>query len=173
MSAPSSRRRAVLGLIARVIDLIAIGGVLAGFGLLIQDLARQEIANPQPSQARLPDTPVSRASAAQAWPAAKQRLAATLRQERLELGAVWMTRSGRICGLVNGWGSFGGLTGMTRFYSVGERFAFSIEPPGDFYLNWSQCRGDHWQVLHAGSEEPGFCATKLGRRRCGLDEGPG
>ncbi|MDB5455877.1 MAG: hypothetical protein JWP92_1462, partial [Caulobacter sp.] len=54
------------------------------------------------------------------WAALNRALAAKLRQGApLELGQVWATHGRKICGLVNGKGSFGGKTGMVRFYGVG------------------------------------------------------
>jgi hypothetical protein len=89
----------------------------------------------------------------------------------LEFGAVWSTRTGVICGLVNGWGSFGGLTGMTRFIAVDDTPAFVEDAPTDqtaqrFKTQWATCRFDPWIVLRGGSAETGFCATRIGRRRC-------
>ena len=150
----------------RAIDLIAIGGLVFGFGVFVRDVALQEIANPPVIRPKLPSTPAGHATVAENWATTRPHLAATLRQRNLELGAVWSTRDGRICGLVNGWGSFGGLTGMVRFYTEGDTFAFSVDPPSDFYTTWRVCQADQWQMLHKASEEPGFCATKLGRRRC-------
>ena len=150
----------------RAIDLIAIAGLVFGFGVFVRDVALQEIANPPVIRPKLPSTPAGRATVAENWATTRPHLASTLRQTNLELGAVWSTRDGRICGLVNGWGSFGGLTGMVRFYTEGDSFKFSVDPASDFYTTWRACRADQWQMLHEGSEEPGFCATRLGRRRC-------
>lgn len=150
----------------RAIDVIAVVGLVLGLGIFVRDVVRQEIANPPVIRPKLPYTPVGRATVAANWATIRPRLASTLRQKNLELGAVWSARDGRICGLVNGWGSFGGLTGMVRFYTDGDRFVFSADPPSDFYMIWRACQADQWQTLHKGSEEPGFCATKLGRRRC-------
>lgn len=150
----------------RAIDLIAIAGLVLGLAIFVRDVVRQEIANPPVIRPKLPSTPAGRATVAANWATARPNLASTLRQKNLELGAVWSTRDGRICGLVNGWGSFGGLTGMVRFYTEGDGFAFSIDPPSDFYTVWRVCQADQWQMLNSGSDAPGYCATKLGRRRC-------
>jgi hypothetical protein len=80
---------------------------------------------------------------------------------------VWSTRTGQICGLVNGRGSFGGLTGMVRFYSVQHTPVFHQDVEHlQFQQAWFQCQRDRWVQLHAGAEEPGFCGTELGKRRC-------
>ncbi len=89
----------------------------------------------------------------------------------LEFGAVWSTRTGVICGLVNGWGSFGGLTAMTRFIAVADTPAFVEDAPNAqaaerFNAQWSTCRYDPWIVLRGGSADTGFCATRIGQRRC-------
>jgi len=89
----------------------------------------------------------------------------------LEFGAVWSTRTGVICGLVNGWSSFGGLTGMTRFIAVGDTPTFIDDAPNAeaakrFNTQWVTCRFDPWIVLRSGSAETGFCVTRLGRQRC-------
>lgn len=165
----SSGRRA-RSLMSRAMDVTALLGLTTVLVVFFHDVARREIANSASSAPRLPNTAISRETVRKDWPHVQQRLAGALRQSRLELGAVWATRTGRVCGLVHGWGSFGGLVGMTRFYSVGDSFAFSINPPADFYPNWRQCDGDHWLVLNSGSEEPGFCATRLGQRRCRLGD---
>jgi hypothetical protein len=89
----------------------------------------------------------------------------------LEFGAVWSTRTGVVCGVVNGWGSFGGLTGMTRFIAVGDTPTFVEDAPDDesakrFNTQWAACRVDPWIVLRGGSAETGFCETRIGRQRC-------
>ena len=162
----SSGRR-VRTLVSKAISGLALLGLVTVIVVFFHDLARREMDDRAASIPRLPNTAISRDAVREDWPGVQQRLAGTLRQSRLELGAVWATRTGRVCGLVHGWGSFGGLVGMTRFYSVGNSFAFSINPPSDFYPNWRQCESDQWLVLNRGSEEPGFCATRLGQRRCG------
>jgi hypothetical protein len=59
----------------------------------------------------------ARAQAETAWAAVQPAMVARLKQSQaLEYGAVWATHAGTLCGMVNGWGSFGGLSGMTPFY---------------------------------------------------------
>lgn len=80
---------------------------------------------------------------------------------------MWSTRTGRICGLVNGRGSFGGLTAMARFYTVDQQPVFHRDIDHlSFQHAWFQCRRDTYVMLHQGTMEPGFCGTELGRRRC-------
>ena len=101
------------------------------------------------------------------WASVKPRLIARLAQPHsLELGKVWARRDGRVCGLVNGWGSFGGLTGMTRFYAQGDEPVFKQDGRPGFEEEWWACKRDRYVVIREGSEETGFCPTRLGRERC-------
>jgi hypothetical protein len=101
------------------------------------------------------------------WASVKPRLVARLAQPHsLELGRVWARRDGRVCGLVNGWGSFGGLTGMTRFYAQGDEPVFKQDDRPDFEEEWWACKRDRYVIIREGSEETGFCPTKLGQARC-------
>jgi len=93
-------------------------------------------------------------------------------QYPLELGAVWMTHSGRICGLVNGGSAFGGLTGMTPFYQDGRTLRFKIETDALTWADgWRDCNNDMWLELNRGSYEVGYCATRRGQSRCRTVEG--
>jgi hypothetical protein len=104
----------------------------------------------------------------QAWVAAQPAMVARLKQPRpLEYGAVWATHSGRICGMVMGWGSFGGLSGMTPFYVWRGRPSFSPDvSEEDFAPGWRDCVGDPWIELVQGSMESGWCASAAGRKTC-------
>jgi len=85
----------------------------------------------------------------------------------IEFGAVWATHSGRICGLVNGEGSFSGLTGMTPFYADGAAVKFALDSnPDDFEGGWLACGQDIWVVILPGSTEEGICGTKAHAARC-------
>jgi hypothetical protein len=155
-------------LVPLIISGIAVVGILGAFLFTGFDLARFERAQglmPSPSaeqQARY--QPLARTE----WRIVRANLEARLKQTNpLELGAVWSTRTGQICGLVNGRGSFGGLTAMTRFYTVDQRPVFHQDVEHvRFQKTWFQCRRDQYVMLHQGTEEPGFCGTELGRRRC-------
>ncbi|PHY17228.1 hypothetical protein [Caulobacter sp. BP25] len=143
-------------------------GILGALMFTVFDLARFEHDNafkpsPTPIQ-RARYAPVAKAE----WRQVRANLEARLDQrEPLELGAVWATRAGQICGLVNGRGSFGGLTAMTRFYTVDQQPVFhqDIEHIA-FQKAWFECRRDPYVMLHEGTTEPGFCGTELGKRRC-------
>jgi hypothetical protein len=149
---------------------IAVVGALGALLFTALDLARFERDN----AVRRPPTPVQRARfepiARGEWRQVRVHLEARLNQRNpLELGAVWATRTGQVCGLVNGRGSFGGLTAMARFYTVDQRPVFhrDVEHVA-FQKAWFECRRDQYVMLHEGTMEPGFCGTELGKRRCYL-----
>ena len=104
----------------------------------------------------------------QAWVAIRQQIIGRLHQARpIELGAVWAMHTGRICGLVNGKTSFGGLTGMTPFFTDGSRVMFSLDlGPGKFDQPWLDCSGDSWIPLVAGTRTEGYCGTQAGAPHC-------
>jgi hypothetical protein len=145
---------------------LAWGAVI--WGLAIHDVIAQLPPRP-PTPA---EVATYRPRAEAKWRIVRAMLISRLDQRvPLEFGAVWSTRTGVICALVNGWGSFGGLTGMTRFIAVGDTPAFIEDAPNDrsanrFNTRWVTCRFDPWVVLHGGSAETGFCATRAGQRRC-------
>lgn len=147
---------------------VAVVGALGALLFTALDLAQFERDN----AVRRPPTPVQRARfepvARAEWRQVRVHLETRLDQRSpLELGAVWATRSGQICGLVNGRGSFGGLTAMARFYTVDQQPVFhrDVEHVA-FQKAWFECRRDTYVMLHEGTMEPGFCGTELGKRRC-------
>ena len=168
MSKPVWDKPMRMPLIPRIISGLFVVGILAGLGFWVVDLTRVERQNaalPPPTDAQLAAAkPAARAN----WNLVRANLTARLHQAKpLDLGAVWSTRTGQICGLVNGRGSFGGLTGMVRFYSVQHTPVFHQDVEHlQFQQAWFQCRRDRWVELHAGAEETGFCGTDLGKRRC-------
>jgi hypothetical protein len=110
----------------------------------------------------------AKSSAFAAWRRAQPAIAARLAQPMApEYGAVWSTHKGRICGLVNGWGSFGGLAGMTDFYVWKGKPTFKPDvPPEAFARAWGECGEDTWIELVKGSMQPGWCATRQGAKTC-------
>ncbi len=108
------------------------------------------------------------AKARQQWTSVRQAMVARLNQPApIELGEVWAMHGGRICGLVNGKGSFGGLTGMTPFFTEGGRVVFSFDQdPSIFGRTWLDCSGDMYVPLVAGTTTEGFCGTQAGAKRC-------
>jgi hypothetical protein len=114
------------------------------------------------------DRAAAEVRAKQQWAVVRPNLVERLHQpDPIELGAVWSMHSGRICGLVNGRGSFGGLMGMTPFFTDGQRVVFRFDTDQTrFGAPWLDCNGDRWIGLVRGSTEEGFCGTKDGASRC-------
>ncbi|MHB8287431.1 MAG: hypothetical protein ACYDD1_22530 [Caulobacteraceae bacterium] len=83
------------------------------------------------------------------WRRAQTPLVARLRQGHpLQYGDVWATHTGLICGFVNGWGSFGGLSAMTPFYVWKDKPFFALDMTAlSFAPGWRECLGDHWTDL--------------------------
>ena len=139
------------------IDILFVGAMalmaLTFAGGFAYDRIRKEIARPE---------------AMRAWTHARGVLETRLHQdEPLELGAVWATHSGMICGLVNGRHSFSGLAGMTPFAVDGDRAVFALDQSAlDFASYWRDCMTDQWIKVREGSMQAGGCATELGQRRC-------
>ena len=111
-------RRTRASAAALLMSTIAVFGAVGALGAMVLtgvDLAkfeRENAALPPPSPAQAARyAPLARTN----WRIVHANLEARLQQSNpLELGAVWSTRTGRICGLVNGRGSFGGLTAMVN-----------------------------------------------------------
>lgn len=102
------------------------------------------------------------------WNAVHQALTDRLHQAGpIEVGQVWATHDRQLCGVVNGKGSFGGKTGMVRFYAVDRKPVLKFEAGvTGFEEAFEPCMKDHWLVVKEGSQETGFCATKEGDRVC-------
>jgi hypothetical protein len=114
------------------------------------------------------DKAAAAAKAQKQWTVVRQTMVARLNQPfPLEMGAVWAMHGGRLCGLVNGKGSFGGLTGMTAFYAEGAHLVFAFDQDNSIFGRiWLDCSGDMWIPLVAGTTTEGFCGTKAGAARC-------
>lgn len=168
MSKPVWDKPYRMPLVPRIMSVVFVVGILGGMVFWIIDLAKFERENavlpPASDRQLVSERPKARAE----WGVVRANLKIRLNQTNpLDLGAVWSMRTGRICGLVNGRGSFGGLTGMTRFYSVDQVPVFHQDIDHlEFQRAWFQCQRDRWVELHAGAEEPGFCGTEMGKRRC-------
>ena len=146
--------------------------VIVCSGVVVLQSVRDELAAAPRRPPSAHQAPAARVLARVRWAEVKPRLVTRLHQRNpLELGLVWTTRGGRVCGLVNGWGSFGGLTGMTRFYTQGDAPVFKQDGDGSdggagFENEWWACNRDRYAVIHPGSDRTGFCATRLGQTRC-------
>ena len=161
---PKARRRAFA---VRTFDLAVMALIVLGVGLMLFQFIQYE-TRVEPKRPAMGKRLVAAKSMARVrWAMVKPRLVARLDQPNaLELGRIWARRDGRVCGLVHGWGSFGGLTGMTRFYTVGDEPVFKQDGGEDFEYEWWQCKRDRYVIIREGSEDTGFCPTKLGRERC-------
>lgn len=168
MTTPVWSKARPMPLIPRIISAVVAVGVLGALVFAAWDLVRVERRNatlpPPTAEQMLVEKPKARAE----WSHVRAKLEARLNQTNpLDLGAVWSTRTGQVCGLVNGRGSFGGLSGMVRFYSVDRVPVFHQDVDHlEFQNAWFQCNRDRWVRLHDGVEETGFCGTELGKRRC-------
>ena len=161
---PRIRRKA---LAERVFDLGVMALIAVAVGLMVVFTVQYELKVEPKRPATGSQLTVAKSMARVRWASVKPRLIARLAQPHsLELGKVWARRDGRVCGLVNGWGSFGGLAGMTRFYAQGDEPIFKQDDRPGFEEEWWACRRDRYVVIRQGSEETGFCPTKLGQERC-------
>jgi len=153
-----------MGRFNRIAELL----IFAWLGAALLAMAADQIALlPSP-----PPTPAERAAAAPgAW--ARWRLVYARLQRRLpqpppELGEVWTTRTGRICGLVNSKDT--AVNAMTRFYTVGLEPKLRTDDPRQYFRLWMDCADTRWVILHEGTEQEGFCASALARAsRLGRD----
>ena len=145
-------RRVLISTAAAILALVA-GGAAVLAGVRLHEKSEHDRAAPEVRRH---------------WAVAQRALAARLSQPGpLEFGEVWRTRSGLICGVVNGRGSFGGLTGMTPFYVQTDKPVFALDvSAADFAPGWRDCVADHWFEIVVGSPEVGFCATQAGASRC-------
>lgn len=160
-----TRRKA---LVERTFDLGVIAVIAFGVGLMVMHTVQYELKVEPKRPATGSRLIAAKSMARVRWASVKPRLIARLAQPHsLEFGRVWARRDGRVCGLVNGWGSFGGLTGMTRFYAQGDEPVFKQDGGGRrFEEEWWACKRDRYVIIREGSEETGFCPTKLGQERC-------
>jgi hypothetical protein len=158
-------RRKILAV--RAFDGMVIALIGLGAGVILVSTIQYELRVEPKRPATGAQLVAARAMARMRWASVKPRLIDRLHQPHaLELGKVWARRDGRVCGLVNGWGSFGGLTGMTRFYAQGDEPVFKQDGRADFEEEWWACRRDRYVTIRDGSEETGFCPTKMGQQRC-------
>lgn len=161
---PRTRRKT---LAVRAFDIMVMALIAIGVALITAYTIQYELKVEPLRPANDAQLDAARSMARVRWAVVKPRLIARLRQPHaLELGRVWARRDGRVCGLVNGWGSFGGLTGMTRFYAQGDEPVFKQDGGATFENEWWQCKRDRYVTIREGSEETGFCPTRLGQQRC-------
>lgn len=139
---------------------------LVGVGVFLIDIRRIERSNADMRPPTVAERAAAAPAAAARWRTVERDLEARLRQGRpLELGAVWSTHDGVICGTVNERHSFGFVSGMLPFYATGRDIVFG-DGNQPFRERWFNCRRDHWVDLQAGSDETGVCAARS-TRICG------
>ncbi len=106
-------------------------------------------------------TPAERAAAtpsAQAkWRIVHRRLTRRLTYGPPEFGAVWASRSGRICGVVTRLNA--GVYFREPFYTEQLTPFFAGDDQRRFFHSWLDCVGDHWVDLRIDSDALGFCAV--------------
>lgn len=155
---PSRRQSAIwMARINAVIGPLMIGWL----GLTVAVIVYEQIAMlplPPPTPAQLEAaTPGARAD----WAVVYAQLHRRIPRPPPELGRVWATRSGRICGYVNS--REAGVDFMTPFFTVGRRPVLREDDEHLYFREWLSCLGDYWVDLHAGTEDTGFCASRHGR----------
>jgi hypothetical protein len=123
------------------------------------------VSDPNQYPPRRP-TPAESAAAAPGaktkWAAVYARLETRLGYSPLELGAVWASRSGRICGTVRRRDA--GIDFRTHFYTEGPVTYLAGDDLRRYFRTWIDCVGDHWVDLRIGSDETGFCAADRSRK---------
>lgn len=144
-------------------DRLATPMLLVWMGLLLVGVVWDQILllpSPPPTDLQLSG---ARPVAAADWKAVYARIAQRRSQDGLppEFGEVWTTRTGRICGLVNG--REGGVDYMTRFYADDRRPVLREDDRRAYVRWWLDCLDTRWIRLHAGTEKTGLCASRRGR----------
>jgi hypothetical protein len=149
-----AKRSWTIQLTPLLIVVIIVGGLGYGAYHYVTDRAANVVVATQQARAR--------------FPAIRAAIVKRLAQPHpIELGAVWAMHSGRICGLVNGEGSFSGLTGMTPFYADGAHVTFALDSDPDlFAAQWVDCSQDVWVTVVGGSTEEGICGVKAHTSQC-------
>lgn len=113
-----------------------------------------------------PPTPAERAAATPGaqvlWRTVSRRLAQRLPYHPAEFGAVWASRSGRLCGVATRLNA--GVYYRERFFTDGRTTYFSSDDERRFLRAWTDCVGDHWVILKDDSDATGFCAVPRNQR---------
>jgi hypothetical protein len=138
------------------------GPLGAGFALawlavaaasIVADQLRQLPPRPPTAAERATATPGARAK----WRIVSGRLTQRLAYHPAEFGAVWASRSGRICGVVTRLDA--GVYYREPFYTEQLTPFFAGEDQRRFFHTWLDCVGDHWVDLRIDSDQVGFCAV--------------
>lgn len=120
---------------------------------IVVDQIRQLPPRPPTTAERLAATPSANAR----WRIIHGRMARRLAYGPPEFGAVWASRSGRICGVVTRLEA--GVYFREPFYTEQLTPFFATDNEYRFVRSWLDCVGDHWVDLQTGSDEIGLCAV--------------
>lgn len=144
-------------------DLLVPALVAVSFFGLVVYIAFDQIALLPPRPPTPAETAAARPAAVATWREVYAKLLQRLASDRTrppELGAVWSTRDGQVCGLVEVVSS--AVPHMEPFYTVKGAPRLRSEDFLAYMNNWLVCSFDEWVSLHPGSYRTGFCATKAG-----------
>lgn len=142
------------------------GGASAGLALAWLALTAAAVVIDQIGQLPpRPPTPAERKSATPGamakWRIVHDRLSHRLGYGPADFGAVWASRSGRICGVVTR--REAGIYFRERFYTEDLTPFFGSDDERRFSRSWFDCVGDHWVDLLIGPDQTGFCAVPRNR----------
>ncbi len=130
--------------------------------LMAVGVIRDQIVLLPPRPPTPAETAAARPQATANWAVVYRRLAARLPPPTPpEVGAVWATRTGQICGLVDDRES--AVDNMTPFYTIDLKPVLRSDDEAQYIKFWLKCRYDHWVDLHFGTEQTGLCATRRGQ----------
>jgi len=125
-------------------------------------VVREQVALLPPRGPTPAQSAASRPLAMRRWQVVKRRLQARFSDKPLELGEVWATRTGRICGVANERKT--NTDDMERFYTTSDLKPHMQDDDAYAFMGvWKVCLDDRWVELHAGSEQTGLCASARGR----------
>jgi hypothetical protein len=120
---------------------------------IVADQIRQLPPRRPTAAERIAATPAAQAR----WRTVSGRLAERLTYGPAEYGAVWASRSGRICGIVTRLDS--GVYFREPFFTDPVQPFFARDDGRRFFHAWVDCVGDHWVDLRIGPDDLGFCAV--------------
>jgi hypothetical protein len=124
--------------------------------IVIDQIHQLPPRRPSPAE-RAAATPSAQAN----WRAVYGQLSRRLTYAPPEFGAVWASRSGRICGVVTRLNA--GVYYREPFYTDHRVPYFASEDERRFFHTWLDCVGDHWVDLQVASDALGFCAVPRNR----------
>ncbi len=145
--------------VGKLASLVMVGMIVATAVLAVRDQLSL-FPPPPPTPA---ETAAARPQATRDWAMVAARLQARFDDKPLEVGEVWATRTGRICGFVDARRT--NTDNIQPFFTTPD-----LKPhmKGDdlwaFMGVWKGCLDDRWVELHVGTEQTGFCASARASR---------